>query len=445
MSKISKTLALATLLLLSACGKESWFGGEKKLDLPGERLPIGKDLLDATHKVNGTPHIHTHASNQNSDTGFTIDFNSYNSNMAWNGNAQPLLKFPTNSSELLNNAPSYVIYNDTIWYSVGDGTIKAYSLDTNEEKWSNEFYSIKFNNGFKALFADSPINIYMTIKDGVLYTVADIGYYASFDANTGELLATRTLSAPSRSVPNVTHNSVIIQTADGKVLALNFEDGNIIWTFDSAHVEMQSIEQTKLLSLGDNITAKFSNNEVVLINTNTGNEIWSLPLEQYGATRKTSRNMSNLNQVYAYQDHLYVVSNAGKLVKIDHKEPNIIYSKSYNIEGRLWIIDNAIFALTDTDDLLCINSNSGDLYWKIALRDIIVADDKEKIPEFMDPVVINGMVSILTSDGMLLNFNAKDGTLNSQVVIDTSMVLSSPSVYKDRLVVTAAKNGIVIY
>lgn len=416
--------SLLIMSLLSGCGSETWFGKDKVLDMPGERVPLvarSKDLFVGEN----AKHISLPNSVKNTKwNGSFNQFGNHFSNLSWQVKTEPSLSISYSKPTFLVQSSTPNIDDGKLFVLSVDGTIHSYDAVSGSELWANPFFSQEENRGFFDFILDKFL-VGGIKKDGdTLYATAGIAKVIALDASTGQTLWTTSFSSPIRSIPLVVDDLLILQSIDNKIYALNKSDGSSVWTHFSNFEDLSSLAVSTPLKHDKFVIAKFSNDEVVALDKFTGEELWSNGLVSQQRFGLIARANFNSNNSFHLGDHYLITSNSkGSIFKLDLQTGTIIWHKDVAATGKSWLVGDALFFISSANDLVALDVRDGSAAWILNLSKYDENGKPLTDLYVSTPAVADGYVYVLNNKGELTQVNASTGAKTNTFAISEDAYL----------------------
>jgi outer membrane protein assembly factor BamB len=410
---------------LCSCGSESWFGKEKVLDMPGERVPLVVRSKDLFISHNTSDKITLPAPQVNSFwNGAFNQFNNLYSNLSWKPKKSNFKSISYSTQTFLVQPSIPSVDKDRIFTMSSDGAIKAYNMASGNELWSNTFFADEENRGFFDFIVDKFLGGGIKKDGNIIYATAGISKVIAIDTTNGSIIWTAGFSSPVRSIPIVIDELVIVQSIDNKIYALNKDTGASVWTYMSNFEDLSSLTVSTPLQAGNHIIAKFSNDEVVALDKSTGEEIWSNGLVSQQKFGLIARSNFNSNNSFHLGENYLVTSNSkGNIFKIDLQTGNTIWNKDVAATGKSWLASDFLFFISNANDLVCLNMHDGSATWILSLSKL---DEEGKMLTDLyisNPVLANNYIYVANNKGELITVDALNGKQIETTTITESAYL----------------------
>lgn len=268
------------------------------------------------------------------------------------------------------NSP--LIHEGLVFGGHNDGAMKAYELSNGRLVWEAEDNStyhgrvVAFNdqiiygttkgrvysrhyltgNLMYAIDLDGSVEAVSKVEKGrVLFHTRDHKIFC-LDPETGKILWAYKRSVPfsttiqRSSTPVVFNNNVFVGFADGFVVALSLDEGVVLW-------EKKLATGSKFIDVD---TTPFFNNNEMLISSIAG-DLFGLNPSTGVVIRRLDYSISR--KPLLYNNHIYVVTTSGELVK---------FSNTFNEINKVRLSDKSLGPLRVFKNKLIVSSGDGKLF-----------------------------------------------------------------------------------
>jgi outer membrane protein assembly factor BamB len=439
------SLMFFMLVSLCCCGSDSWFGGDKKLDMPGERVPLvvrSKDLVVTKEKSK----INIPYAKINLEwNGAFNQFPHNAANLSWHFRAEPSNSLAYSEQTFLVKASFPIINASNLIAMSADGVVHSYDLESGQEIWTNLFFSQEESRGFFDIMLNKFLVGGLKKDSDVIYATAGLAKVIAINEKDGQIIWEATFSSPIRSVPLIVDDLVIIQSIDNKIYALNKNDGSSVWTHISNYEDINSLSVSSPVESGKLLIAKFSNDEVVAIDKLTGEEVWSNGLVNQQNFGLIARNVFNNNSlVHLGHDYLVTSNSKGNIFKINLDTGDTVWNKDVAATSKSWLSGDTLFFISNANDLVCLNMQDGSVYWIVNLSK---QDEEGKAIVDLyvsNPVVVDGYVYLSNNKGDLMQINIGDGEIE-QIIKIAENVYIGPIFANGKMFIISNDGEISVY
>ena len=300
------------------------------------------------------------------------------------------------------------------------GTVFIYSIDKKKKLLEYNFYKKRFKKYKKEIF--------LIIKDNVLYAADNLGYIYAINIESNNLLWAKNFGIPFRSNLKILDESLFLANQDNIIYSVNIKTGKKNWQFATNNSFLNS---------------EFKNNIIIdnnynLLFLNTSGELYSINAQNRNINWLMNFTRSASNEKKNIFESVPLVSNQKNVIVTTDK---LLASFDLVIESKLWekfittkikptISKENVFVLTKKDYLLCLDNSTGDIIWSKSLRKQITSKNKKlnmnKIGEILNLSLADNSILLFSSQGYILFFDYKSGSLKNIVKIKRSTINSDP-------------------
>jgi outer membrane protein assembly factor BamB len=300
-------------------------------------------------------------------------------------------------------AASPVIGDGQLFVMDTEGTIHAYDAKTGAAHWTKSF----------KIEGDSAAAVFgggASFDGGRVYVTTGIGDVAALDAKTGQQFWKVKPAGPLRGSPTIAYNSVYVMTQDNQVIALNSDDGKLLWN-ESASTGLSGVFGVAAPAAGQGtVISGFSTGELVAYRYENGRTLWSDAL----ARTSLSTTVGVLTDIDADpiidRGQVFALGQGGRMAAYELVTGQRIWELNLAGISTPAIAGDWIFVITDDAKLLCIARSSGKVRWLTQLA-AFKNEKKRKTPVFWSgPVLANNRLWLTNSQGEVVSVSATDGT-----------------------------------
>jgi|GEM_PF-3432369 outer membrane protein assembly factor BamB len=429
---------------LTACQNDFW-GEDDKVKLKGERVAI---LLEPK---SNEQHTKTIFINENTNTTNIKEWNiSFASSSTLGKNvylekpstkAQKLISINANSKFNLIAMP--LIIDDFIYLMDSNANILAYKKTTKKVVWRNK--DLRKTVLFKG---KGFLNGGMQLENSIIYATAGLNSVVAIDANTGQTKWKQVLRSPSRAIPALAADKVLIQTIDNTLYALDRSTGEILWLHVGMNAETQLLTTALPVVSNNEIIVQYSADEVYKLSLEDGSEIWRASTNLQPGLLVENQEVSGSSFAPTLQHgKIYIISSTGQLFCVDATNGELIWHKDLNLSGNFWAADKYIYAIDKEQQLLAIDKHNGHIRWSTSIKKIVADNSKKQKPIIFfitSPIVVGDKILVNTSLGNQLYFNLQNGELITSFNIIKDVMLP-PAIVNGQMFLLNNKGKLIAY
>jgi outer membrane protein assembly factor BamB len=439
-------IGLITLLCVS-CSNTSglWLGEDKKEKLPGERIAIIPETKSLeVDKVYQKHHVSI-PKEQNIDiidksTG--IDSSKY-PNLKLGRDLAEYRSYSFTSNRLFASTTVPIFINDKMILLGTNGDLIAYQLNSKIKLWENRYFSKKAGKGLIS-FSTNFYEGGLSFSNNVIYVTAGLNEVIALNADTGELIWSKVIGSPTRSTPLILVDKIIVQTTDNNAYALNINSGEIIWTYLGIKGEVSMISTASPIVSNNTLIIQQSTGTLVGIDAVTGNEVWSFEITSELERLSIQQQVHDVIHKPLIDGHnIIAYGNDGIIGAFSLRDGQSYWKKNLGVNRPVWVCGELLIAITKSKELIAVNKNDGRVKWFVDLTQHENTKSKAETI-WLEPIVANGKVTVVNSQGRLFEFDVNTGMKLNDVKVEENVYLA-PLVVNEKLYLISGKGRIVEY
>ena len=329
-----------------------------------------------------------------------------------------LTKSTNEYSKFSYNSP--LVFNGNVASFDHRGTIFIYSIDEKKKLLEYNFYKKKFKKYKKEIF--------LIIKNNILYAADNLGYVYAIDINSNNLLWAKNFGIPFRSNLKIFNENLFLANQDNIIYSVNIKTGVKNWQFATNNSFLNADFKNNII-IDSNYNLLFLNTsgELYSINTQSRNINWLMNFTKSSSVEKKD----------VFKSVPLVASKKNVIVTTD----KLLASFDLSVESKLWekylstkikptITKDNLFVLSKKEYLICLDNNTGDIIWSKSLIKQISSKNKKlnmnKIGEIVNLSIADNSILLFSSQGYILFFDFKTGDLKNIIKIKRSTINSDP-------------------
>jgi outer membrane protein assembly factor BamB len=302
----------------------------------------------------------------------------------------------------LNARP--VVSDGVVYMLDASGELSAVDAETGDLRWSVEFEGpskrdqMSFGGG-------------LTFDNGRIYAHAGYNYFVALDARTGSEIWRTEMQMPFHGAPTVVADRVFVSSDDNELLSIDADTGVVQWNYQGILENARLLTAPSPAVLGDVIVAPFASGELVALNAQNGNPIWSDSLTR----SSTLTAMSEINDIAGspviFEGVVYAMSHSGIMVAIDIRSGERLWSVPAGGLHTPWVVGDFLYAVTNESEVICVDRHTGAIHWITQLPNFENEQNHEKRIAWSGPIMASGRVFLASSAGDAVIINAYDGVV----------------------------------
>lgn len=418
-SAVSRSVlcSLLAVSLLGGCSyMPSWMGGSKKDQpkLAGERISVlpGGATVQIDEAVKDKPVTVPGAIENGEWPQHTGIFSASGSNFTLKGSLDSVQTASAGEGEAYENALVIrpvvgITPSGTLVFAVdAAGHVSAHdAADIDKKVWSID-----------GLAEDDEPPIMgggLAFSEGKLYAASGRGVVAAFDGATGKSLWRKMLRVPLRSAPRVAGDKLFLITLDSQVFVLNTANGETLWNQRGIGETTELMQTVSPTVAGDRVVVPYASGDLYALSVADGRELWAESLVP-DVRRQTSAFFAGIGgDPVVDGTAVFAVSSGGQLGVFYLPNGQRIWNKPVGSSNTPWVAGDYMYLLSTDNTLICFLKYDGRVRWSTKLASYENEEDKKHPINWRGPVMVNGQLAVVSSNGQLLLVSAADGAITA--------------------------------
>jgi len=286
-----------------------------------------------------------------------------------------------------------------------NGVVHAFNAQTGRSVWTQAFR-------IKSAASNAVFGGGASYDSGKVFITTGLGEVAALDAATGKLIWRVKPAGPLRGSPTIAFNAVYAMTQDNQLVALNVEDGSVLWNV-SASTGLSGVFGVAAPAVGaGTVVAGYSTGELVAYRYENGRTLWSDAL----ARTSLSTTVGVVTDIDADpiidRGRVFALGQGGRMAAYELTTGQRVWELNLAGISTPAVAGDWIFTLTDDAKLLCLARSTGKARWSTQLTRF-KSEKKKKGPVFWTgPVLANSRLWIANSEGDIYSASVEDGSVS---------------------------------
>lgn len=252
----------------------------------------------------------------------------------------------------------------------------------------------------------------LATADGTLYVTSGFGRLVALDARTGEDRWVQRFDAPVTGAPTVAGDTVHVVATDGSGWAINTQNGRVRWQVQGAPGPATMTGGTSP-ALTDRMVLLPSPSGGVTGVLRDGARLWATSVGGKREGRAYAGVPGLLGIPVVVGDTLYLGNHSGRLVALDISDGERRWTVDEGLTGPVWPVGGQLFFLTDEGRLARIDAATGERIWHVGLPHYRDARERRRaeVVAHHGPVLAGGRLLVASNDGYLRSFAPESGAM----------------------------------
>jgi outer membrane protein assembly factor BamB len=260
------------------------------------------------------------------------------------------------------------------------------------------------------------------------------GNAIALDVKTGKIRWVERLSSEILAVSPSKNGFIALRTVDGKIHGLSSQTGEIIWQRSQRTPKLSHFGASVPVIIDDNVISGFDNGKLVAYQLSTGKPQWEVTLA-------VPKGLTELDQIIDIDGKITVIDNAlfasslnGNATGIQGKTGNPVWLRPFSTPSGLSASTKTILARDNQGNIWKFDPQTGNPIWKM---------DDLKLRQPTLPVIINSELAI-TADkqGKIHWINTKTGKVVARDTADKTGYAVAPVINK-KAIYLIGKSGLL--
>ncbi len=309
------------------------------------------------------------------------------------------------------------VSNQTVYTASHNGLVTATDNGTGKTRWQ-----ISIGREITAGVAADHSLVLIGTHNGDLFAL---------DPANGNILWKAHASSEIFACPTIGQNLVVIKTIDGQLSALGKTDGQLHWHY-------QQMEPTLILRSASspqisqhNVIAGFANGNLVKLTLQGGNLIWQNTLASATGSFAIQRMIDIDADPIIFDNQVYAATYQGRIAAIDFNSGDSRWTKDISSYTGLSVDSHQVYVSDAQSHIWAFDRNTGHINWdqaELAARNIT------------GPVIMGNYLVVGDGEGYLHWLSRNDGHVVARIRVAHSGIVATPVVI-NRVLYAVTQDG----
>lgn len=441
---------ISTLFLAGCSTVDGWFGQSERGPMPGERISVlqlerslerDESLIDVAEMAIPKAWSNQFWPQQGGYPNHALQNLSLPTDLklAWRadiGGSGWGFGFGGGDSKRLPITSQPLVVGEVVYAMDKQARVSAFSTADGKRLWRTDVKKISEDElvigGGIAYFSDR------------LFVTNGFNEVLSVDAASGEILWRKEIVSPSRAAPTIMDERIFVSTMDNRLIALQADNGEILWDYSGLSESAGLLGGASPAANRDIVIPVFSSGEVTALRIANGSVAWSDNL----STLRNFGGLSGLSDITGMpiidKGLVIVMSFNGRMVAIDERNGERVWQRDIGGSETPWVAGNHIFVLTNENELVALQRDSGAIRWVIQLPKYIDEEDKDGPIKWRGPVLAGDRILLAGTSGRVLEIDPVNGKVFKNWETEDT-VAASPVVAADTLYLLTERGRLYAY
>jgi len=287
-----------------------------------------------------------------------------------------------------------VAYRDSIIYLDYEGRLTSVKKISGLENWYTEF--------------NLPVSSQMLIYQNKVIFGTSQGELVMAHLNDGKIIWQVQLSSEILSTAAVSDGVLVVNTVDGFLYGLDVTTGNQRWLYNRT-VPVLTLRGSSSPVINNGIVLNgFANGKLIALTLQSGQVIWDTTIALPSGSTEIER-IIDINIIPVVKDDLvYIATYQGRLAAVELSTGKIVWSRELSVYNDIKVDAFRVYVTANDSQIWALDRNNGATLWK---QNALLRRNISGPALFKDQLVVGDF------NGYLHWLSRKDGKLLSRVKI----------------------------
>jgi outer membrane protein assembly factor BamB len=293
------------------------------------------------------------------------------------------------------------IDGDRVFAAGRKGDVAAYALASGRQLWHTR--------------TKAPLGGATAVGEGMVVVGSTDGDVIALDAANGHVKWRVVVNGEILSAPTIAPRAVIVRSGDGKLRGLALADGKELWLQEQVVPRLSLRGVSRPTVAGDIAICGFDNGKVVAVNANDGTVSWETPVAPPKGRTELERLVDIDSAARVSNQDVYVVGFQGKVAMLSLETGQVWWSHDASSYRALGLDDDNLYMTSSDGEVSAITRRTGAVVWdqKALLNrglsapalsdDAVVVGDYQGYLHFLDKATGNIAARVSTSKVRISN------------------------------------------
>ena len=226
-------------------------------------------------------------------------------------------------------------------------------------------------------------------------------YIIAVDAKKrSELWRTR-VSSEVLARPLIHNNTAVVRTVDGKIVSLDLLTGNIRWQYQRAIPDLTLRGTSEPVITRDRVYAGLADGRLIAVSPEDGEVIWDAALATPAGRSEIQRLVDIDGDAELYGRVLYAASFQGRVAAIDVDRGQFLWARDFSTHSGVVLDDKVLYSTDDKGHIWALDRLNGATIWK---------QDKLAYRKLTRPTIFGDYLAVGDFEGYVHILSRYDGS-----------------------------------
>lgn len=308
---------------------------------------------------------------------------------------------------------SPLLIDDLVYSIDSSGKVRRYRASDGKKQWT-------FDSGLAVitgLGGDSSM-VVIASREG------DVAAYQP-QAKGLTQLWTKKIESEIRATPVVDNGQVFIRSIDGKLSSFAAADGKVLWQVSGRVPALSLTGNSEPLVTDALVVSGYDDGKLIAYNRLNGQIVWETIVSRPSGRTEIERLVDVDGRFVFSNGIIYVASYQGQLAAVQAVSGDVLWTRDFSSYQAIAIDDNSIYLSADNSHIWSIDRRTGSALWK---QDVLHAR------RITAPTLTKDKLVVADFAGYLHWFNKSDGRLLGRIRVTEARNYVQPQHWQNKVV-----------
>lgn len=309
-----------------------------------------------------------------------------------------------------------------IYAASQDGKVVAIDPDSGKQRWKTDL--------------DDELSAGPGVGEGVVAVTTKNGFLVVLNANSGAEQWRSYVGGETLAQPLVKGDAVVVQTIDNRLIAFAIFDGRQRWELEQTTPVLTMRGASSPMFVGSSVIAGFDNGRLVAVNNDNGDIEWDSMLSLPTGRSDLDRLADIDGAIAIVGQDVYAAGYQGRIASIAAESGQVLWSREISSHAGVAADWNSVYTTRDDGEIIALTRTNGVETWR---NDDLVRREPTLPVPFHTTVVVGDF------EGYLHFFSSIDGEPVARLRQGSKAISSDPLVIANRLYVQSDSGSVAAY
>jgi len=303
-----------------------------------------------------------------------------------------------------------------------DGNVAAFNPDSGDRLWRNEL---------EIILSAGP-----GVGDGVVVVAGYDGDLVALSAEDGSEIWRVNIESETHAKPLIQENLVVVYSIDGRLRVFSAFDGRELWALEQTVPALTQRGSASPIIVGNSIVAGFDNGRLLAVDLEDGVIEWEAVLTPPSGRSDLDRLADVDGNLAVVGQDVYAAGYNGRIASIAAESGQVLWAREISSPAGVAADWNNLYTIGNQGEVIALLRRNGDDVWR--QESLLRREPTAPVP-FGTAVVVGDF------EGYVHFFSNYDGTPVARERVGKRMISGAPVVMGDKLFVQSESGTLAAF